>query len=113
MTPLERKTHLVLLGQSLLDEWDARYRLRVEGDKLWGEANKLWRASDNLRREGSKLFAEGNKLYDESSKLYDEGNGLWADAVTAASLTMEWVDADTCELSNGEIYYATRHEPRS
>ncbi len=74
------------MANSLQKGWDQRCRLQAEGRKLWDE---------------------GHKLRDESSKLWDEGHKLWEDAVAAAGLTMEWTNLDTCELSNGEVYYAT------
>ncbi len=100
MTPLEHKAHLVLIGQSLLDEWDARCKLLYEGLKIWVEGDKL-------RSGDIKLWVAARKLYDEGHKFRDEGNALWRGAVTAAGLTLSWSDADTCTLSNGEIYHDT------
>ncbi len=105
MTPLERKAHLTLQGQSLMGEWDARCKLWAEGCKLRDEANKLWDEGLKLHKDGYKLPDAGYNMHTEGSKLRYAGNKLWANAVAAAGLTLEWVDADTCTLSNGEIYH--------
>ncbi len=92
MTPETRRAHLILHGQTLLDEWTQRCKLRAEGRKLWAE--------------GTKLYAEGNKLYAEGNKIYAEGNKLWADAVLAEfgpACTITW-DGNDCILSVGERY---------
>ncbi len=106
MTPLERKAHLVLQGQSLLDEWEQRCRLFAEGNKLWVKGHKLRVEGRNLRTEGSKLWVKGHTLYVEGSKLRDEGSKIWGDAIAGAGLTMTW-SGTTCTLSNGEIYRDT------
>ena len=92
MTPDQRRAHLILHGQTLLDEWTQR-------GKLWAEGRKLW-------AEGRELFAGGRKLFAEGDKLWAEGDKLWADAVRkefGPGCTMEW-DGDTCTLSVGEVY---------
>ncbi len=79
MTPLERKAHLTLQGQSLLDEWEQRCKLLME--------------SSRLRSRGVKLRVEAHML--------------WRGAVDAAGLTMVWSSGTRCALSNGEIYHGT------
>ena len=92
MTPDQRRAHLILHGQTLLDEWTQSSKLYAEDDKLYAEGHKL-------RAEGRKLQAEGDKLLAEGSKL-------WADAVLkefGPGCTMEW-DSGTCTLGGGEVY---------
>ena len=89
MTPDQRRAHLILHGQTLLDEWTQRCKLYAEGDKLWAEGG-----------------AEGLSLFTEANKLWAEGSKLWADAVRkefGPGCTIEW-DGDTCTLSVGEVY---------
>ena len=92
MTPDQRRAHLILHGQTLLDEW-------TQSDKLQAKGRKL-------RDEGHKLRAEGRKLRAEGGLLYAEGEELWADAVLkefGPGCTMTW-DGGTCTLSVGEVY---------
>jgi hypothetical protein len=84
MTPDQRRAHLILHGQTLLDAWTARCKLRAEGRKLW---------------------AEGAKLWDEGAKLIAKGDELWTEAVRQefGGIIMKWVGRD-CHLGNGEVY---------
>ena len=120
----------LLNNQSLLPEWQARCKLRIEGDKLYAEGYKLydegyklWTEGTKLRTEGikiydaaeltpfegDKLYAEAHKLWAEGNKLYAEARKLWAEAVTNAfgsSMRIEWLPGDGCRLGNGEVYRA-------
>ena len=99
MTPAQRRAHLILHGQTLLDEWTEGHKLFAEGSKLCAEGHKLY-------AEGAKLQAEGIKLYAEGAKLQAEGIKLWADAVLkefGPGCTMAWYEG-TCTLSVGEVY---------
>ena len=49
MTPDQRRAHLILHGQTLLDEWTEGHKLFAEGDKLRVEGDKLW--ADAVRKE--------------------------------------------------------------
>ena len=94
-------------------QWNARLKLRAEGDKLWAEGNKLWAEGNKLRAEGNKLRAEGNKLSAEGNKLWAEGDKLWAEAILEVygNIKLKWKylgnDKYDCELENGEVY---RHD---
>ena len=120
MTPEQRRAHLVLINQPLLDAWEARVKLCDEGGKLYDEGNKLWGEGFKLYSEGVKLYSEGRKLCDEGrklwgdgGKLWGEGNKLWRDAVRAAygDIEMTWEnDYNSCTLANGERYGYDGHE---
>ena len=61
--------------------WNARLKLRADGDKLWAEGTKLW--------------AEGDKL--------------WAEAIIKVhgNIKLEWKwrgNALDCELGTGEVF---------
>ena len=65
-----------------------------------------WNARAKLRAEGDKLWAEGDKLR-------AEGDELWAEAVLAAhgNVTIEWrwnteISQRDCVLGNGDRYTA-------
>ena len=106
MTPNQRRAHLILHGQTLLDEWRQRCKLWDEGSERFAEGVKLWDEGEELQTEGDKLRAKGRKLWAKGSKLYDEGRKLWADAVLkefGPGCTVAW-DGDTCTLSVGEGY---------
>ena len=106
MTPDQRRAHLILHGQTLLDEWTQRGKLYAEGGKLYAEGDKLFAEGDKLQAEANKLWAEGGKLYAEGAKLWAEGRKLWADAVRkefGPGCTVTWEDG-TCTLSMGEVY---------
>ena len=99
MTPDQRRAHLILHGQTLLDEWTQWCKLRAESHKLCVKGDKLC-------AEGDKHHAEVRKLWAEGGKLQAEGGKLWADAVRkefGPGCTMEW-GGDTCTLSVGEVY---------
>lgn len=93
MTPEQRRAHLVLHGQTLLDAWQARTKLCAEGLKLLAE--------------GLKLLAEANRLGTKGVRLWAEGSKLWTDAVAAEfgpDCTITWQDGTTCILGCGETY---------
>ena len=83
-------------------QWQARLKLRAEGDKLWAEGHKL-------RAEGDKVWAEGDKLRAEGDKLRAEGDKLWAEAILEVhgNIFLEWKwrgNIVDCYLENGDIY---------
>ena len=82
--------------------WNARLKLRADGDKLWAGGDKLWADGDKLRANGAKLRAEG-------AKLRAEGDKLWAEAIIEVhgNVTLEWKcrgDVTDCELGTGEVF---------
>ena len=75
---------------TLATHWQARIKLRAEGDRLWAEGSKL-------RTEGNRLWAEGDRL--------------WAEAILDifGNITLEWEwvkekEDSRCILGNGEVY---------
>lgn len=89
MTPEQRRAHLILIGQTLLDEWTARCRSM---QRLWANPDmpheNYWRAIENLNGRWGK--AVKNELGPDSWYRFSlhGGNGMHA----------------TCTLSNGEVY---------
>lgn len=86
--------------------WNARRKLRAEGEKLQAKSNDLWDETRTFRAEGEKLWAEGEKLQ-------AEGDRLWAEAIleTYGNVTLEWrwneaALGNDCVLANGEHYVA-------
>ncbi len=104
MTPLERKAHLTLQGQSLKDEWTERCQLCREAERLFSSSYAaICKISGYSQTDGAKLRDEGNKLWAAGLETRRRGDKLWGDALTAAGLTVSWAGA-SCTLSNGEIY---------
>ena len=99
MNPEQRRAHLVLINQPLLDAWEARAKLCNEGDKCWDE--------------GYKHFDEGSELRIKGTELWNNGTKLWRSAVLAAygSIEMTWENNyASCTLANGERYGYEGHE---
>ena len=68
-----------------------------------------WNARLKLRADGDKLWAEGTKLWAEGDKLWDEGDKLWAEAIIKVhgNIKLEWKwrgNALDCELGTGEVF---------
>ena len=89
--------------------WNARLKLRAEGDKLRAESAKLWVEGDKLWAEGAKLWAEGAKLSAEGAKLRAEGDKLWAEAIIEVhgNIQLEWKwrgEVLDCTLETGETF---------
>jgi hypothetical protein len=64
---------------TILQAWNERRKLFIEGNNLHVESRKLCGESNKLCAEGYKLCAEGNRLHAESNKLYAKGSKLRAE----------------------------------
>ncbi len=92
MEPLERKAHLVLQGQSLLDEWG-------EHCKAISEARYI---IENAKHPGEKREA-----LILSNAINLRAAELWCAAYRKAGLYIaerEWEPDLTYTMSNGEVY---------
>jgi hypothetical protein len=64
--------------EPIQDAWEARNKLRAEGNKLIVEGDRPLYESVKLITEGNKLRAEGDKHLAKSDNLHAEGQGLRA-----------------------------------
>jgi len=63
----------------ILEAWNKRRNLFIEGNKFSVEGGNLFVKGDRLCAKGSKMFDKGNKLSAEGYKLRVEGSKLHAE----------------------------------
>ena len=69
-------------ASKIMQAWEERKRLCVEGNKLCAEGDKLYAESrDKLHAKGNRLYAEGNKLHARGNILRADGDLIFINAV--------------------------------
>lgn len=112
----QRRAHLALHGQTLLDEWQERCKAMDKIHKLWAEGKYLMGEGDVLLTDTvpkNHTYAQRKLLLDKGRECYAQGyrlriamDAMWERAVLDAfgEIEIVWGVDGSCTLGVGERY---------
>lgn len=102
MNPEQRRAHLSLHGQTLLDAWQERCKTIDKSSRLLSDGYELMRRGDMLLTEKTNSF----HIYEKRRDLVDKGRACITRALELKQDAMEqWARAVWEEFGNIEIHW--------